>query len=135
MVSEKDVVPKTEHNQPAPVIPEQINEVRPVIENGSANYVGEAVNGVPQGYGKVTRKSGGTYEGQWHQGCWLGSSKYVSSDGSVYEGEFANSEYSGTEKLIFKDGDYYEGEFVDGCFHGHGTEYNPDGSIFYAGEF
>lgn len=131
VVLEKDIEPAPEHNHSAPVIPKQINEVRLVIENGSANYVGEAVNGVPQGYGKATYKSGGTYEGQWHQGHWHGHGKHVSSDGPVYEGEFANSEYSGTGKLIFKDGDYYEGQFKHYKFNGQGKMTFLDSNLLY----
>ena len=75
-------------------------------------YEGSYVNGVREGYGKLT------YE-----------------DGSVYEGEFANDLPSGNdETMLFADGRRYQGTFIEGQMQGYGTLEWPNGDV-YVGTF
>lgn len=75
-------------------------------------YEGSLVNGVREGFGKLTY-----------------------ADGSVYEGEFANNLPSGNnETLLFADGRRYQGTFIEGQMQGYGTLEWPNGDV-YVGTF
>ncbi len=70
-----------------------------VFSDGSI-YVGEFVNGIMEGFGKLTDKYG-----------------------NVYTGYFKSNKYNGIGKFERTDGTIYIGEFKDGRRHGLGTQY------------
>ena len=52
------------------------------------DYKGTWKNGMREGYGKMTWKSGARYDGYWFMDMRQGQGKYFWSDGSWYLGEF-----------------------------------------------
>lgn len=75
-------------------------------------YEGPLVNGVREGFGKLTY-----------------------ADGSIYEGEFSNNLPSGSDAtFLFADGKQYRGTFIDGEMQGYGTLEWPNGDV-YVGTF
>ncbi|MCY4129390.1 MAG: hypothetical protein OXG15_09155 [Gammaproteobacteria bacterium] len=75
-------------------------------------YEGPLVNGLREGFGKLTY-----------------------ADGSVYEGEFANNLPSGNDEILsFADGRRYQGTFIEGQMQGYGTLEWPNGDV-YVGTF
>ncbi|MCX7861623.1 MAG: hypothetical protein N2449_01350 [Bacteroidales bacterium] len=70
-----------------------------VFQDGAV-YVGEFVNGIMEGFGKLTDKYG-----------------------NVYTGQFKNNKYEGIGKFERTDGTKYIGEFKNGRRHGLGTQY------------
>jgi len=70
------------------------------VFNDGSIYVGEFVNGIIEGFGKLTDKHG-----------------------NVYTGYFKNNRYDGIGKFERTDGTKYIGEFKEGRRHGLGTQY------------
>ena len=58
-------------------------------------YSGYAINGVPNGYGKLTQTNGAVYEGDFVNGNREGKGKYTSADGKVSDGKWSNNEFLG----------------------------------------
>ncbi len=103
------------------------------FDNGSL-YEGEAIDGVPHGWGKCSYPDGSSYEGGWMKGFCHGKGKYIYFDGSFYEGQWVNALREGKGKCGFSDGTFYDGEWVRDCRHGMGKRTYRDGS-FYEGEW
>ena len=80
-------------------------------EKNDRKYVGEIVDGVPDGQGTLTYP-----------------------DERKYVGEFKDGKRDGQGTLTFPDGDKYVGEFKDGLYDGQGTYTNSNGDK-YVGEF
>ncbi len=76
-----------------------------------------------------------SYEGPLVDGLREGFGKLTYADGSIYEGEFVNNLPSGNdETLTFADGKQYQGTFVAGRMQGFGTLTWPNGDV-YVGTF
>ena len=80
-------------------------------------YVGDIVNGKPHGKGKLFYKEDDKYN-------------RVS-----YEGDWVNGERSGNGTLIWKSGEKYTGNWKNNNRDGYGTDYYPNGKIWYKGEW
>ena len=94
------------------------------LPNG-ATYVGDLVNGVPEGYGTL-KSAEGTYTGAIQQGKAHGFGKTVSADGAVYEGEHVMGEFHGRGKLTLSDGSFFIGQMRHNKV-GKGTMFLNDG--------
>ena len=82
-----------------------------------------------------TTPSGEIYEGRLVDGLREGYGKLTYVNGSIYEGEFANNLPSGSDGLLtFTDGRTYRGTFVNGHMQGYGTLEWPNGDV-YVGTF
>jgi hypothetical protein len=57
---------------------------------GADTYVGEFVNGWPEGKGTYTWENGARLEGTFKKGVANGPAVYISAKGVRYEGEFVN---------------------------------------------
>jgi hypothetical protein len=55
-----------------------------VLLDGGLKYQGKLVNGVPNGYGKLTWTNGDFYEGSFRNGKRNGQGKRINVDGSEY---------------------------------------------------
>ena len=66
-------------------------------EKKNGRYVGEMINGVPNGQGTFNNRWGGKYVGKWKDGKQNGQGTYIYHDGRKYEGEWKNGrEWNGT---------------------------------------
>ena len=83
----------------------------------------------------ATELSSGLYEGPLVNGVREGFGKLTYPDGAVYEGEFSNNLPSGSNATLqFADGKRYQGTFINGLMQGYGTLEWPNGDI-YVGTF
>ena len=78
--------------------------------NGGGTYIGEVVNGVPEGTGTWT-----------------------TTEALIHKGEFRNGLPNGFGVLTSPNGMIYEGNFTDDAPDGQGVMRNADGSIAYEG--
>lgn len=98
-------------------------------------YMGDFLNNLREGQGKMEYTNGDVYEGGWKtnmrhgQGCLVGK-----ADNFKYTGEWAEDCKNGFGKLTTKCGLSYEGEWKDDRRKGKGTQIEPDGSK-YEGEY
>ena len=88
--------------------------------NKETIYCGELVDGVRQGYGRITYSSGDWYEGYWTSDKYDGKGIYVWRDRGSYEGDFEAGKMQGQGKRLYPSGAVYTGEFQDGRKHGSG---------------
>ena len=94
-------------------------------------YVGQVVNGIPEGKGIMYYNSGNKYEGDFRNGKREGKGIYYYNDGDRYEGDFKNGKKEGKgiyyyNKESFK-GDRYEGDFRNNQREGKGIYYYHNG--------
>ena len=86
-------------------------------------------NGMPfNGYVKIERLDGSTYEGHFNDGLYNGHGIFRKNS-IVYKGEFKDGRYSG-QGTFSKDNIVYQGEFLEGKKHGHGTFTDYSGMCF-----
>ena len=83
-------------------------------------YIGQVLNGIPNGKGKYIRSDGLIYEGEWVKGEPHGSGMIKTSDGENYQGDWINGEKNGKGKLTYSDGIIYEGNFKKNKINGNG---------------
>ena len=96
-------------------------------------YVGETINGIPEGLGTAIykgKRTGEKYVGEWRHGLNHGQGTFTFLDGK-YVGEFKNGERDGYGVLTAEKNGLkvrYEGGWKKGKKHGQGTVTFPDGS-------
>ncbi|OCT11294.1 hypothetical protein A8709_06355 [Paenibacillus pectinilyticus] len=107
-------------------------------KDAHARYVGDLVDGLYSGKGKLFYDSGVlNYEGDFEKGQKTGSGSLYDEQGHlVYKGAFTNDVYNGAgtqydekQKII------YTGEFLNGQFGGVGKLFLPNGDLLYEGAF
>lgn len=112
-----------------PAMAETIN-----YTNGD-KYVGEVVNGKPNGIGTYTTSGGQVYHGEMVDGYFEGTGVYTWPSGSIYAGEFKKDLFEGKGVLVDADGYVYIGEFSGDKRHGIGSIYTPEGTLALTGVF
>ena len=80
----------------------------------NATYEGQAIDGVPNGKGRLTWDNGVFYDGDFANGQFHGNGSYFVSDYALYEGEWVNGTFTGKGKITYLNGEIYEGEFLNG---------------------
>jgi hypothetical protein len=94
-------------------------------------YVGDVVNGEPNGSGSLTLDNSDHFTGSFVAGVKQGSGRMeYASSGIVYEGEWRDNQRHGNGCLTWPTGDVYEGEWRHDCRHGHGTLRWANGDVF-----
>ena len=104
-----------------------------ILADGS-RYIGNHLNGVPQGFGTQIWPDGSRYEGTFKNGLPDGLGLWNSSDGSSYQGDIKANEFHGAGTYVWPDGSSYIGHYVRGKRHGRGLYRWADGSS-YDGDF
>jgi antitoxin component YwqK of YwqJK toxin-antitoxin module len=122
----------------------------------SSIYIGDFVDRLRSGFGKITYKNKSSYEGQWfndkrngdgifidsvgnkYEGTWVsdkenGKGTYTDLKNNIYEGVWENGELKGNVTIRYRNKNLYEGEYNNGL-SGKGKFSYADGSI-YIGEF
>ena len=90
-------------------------------------YVGQVVNGLPEGKGIEYYPNGERYEGDFRNGKREGKGIYYFNNGNRYEGDFRNDNREGKGIMYWNDGDRYEGDYRNGKKDGKGIFYFPNG--------
>ena len=91
-------------------------------------YIGQVVNGLPEGKGIEYYNNGDRYEGDHRNGKKEGKGIYFFNDGERYEGDFRNGKQDGKGITYFHSGDRYEGDFRNGKQEGKGIYYDNNGN-------
>lgn len=97
-------------------------------------YVGDLVDGVPDGRGRYLWADGRVYDGDFVDGVRDGEGVMTWPDGRRYEGEFRAGAMTGEGRMEHPDGARYRGEMKDGRPHGLGTWRWPNRDR-YTGEY
>jgi len=103
-------------------------------EKKDRKYVGDVINGKPNGQGTETSPEGEKYEGEWKDGKKDGQGKFIQVDGSKYVGEWINGERNGYGTHTSSNGTKYVGKWKDGKKNGQGI-FTSSGGSKYVGEF
>lgn len=100
----------------------------------SGSYVGEAKNGIADGFGIFIGNNGDVYEGEYRNGKMHGLGILTASDEVLYAGEFVDDTL--VRGMAFISGkSLYVGEFKNLKYNGKGILVSLDGSTKYVGEF
>ena len=92
------------------------------VEEGEDIYEGSFVEGIRQGYGKLTLQNGDIYDGFWENDCLHGQGKYTfAATGSEYDGHWVDSMRDGLGIMSYGDGGVYEGTWESNKMQGRGT--------------
>lgn len=112
----------------------KVNKTQGTLKlSDSVHYVGEIVNGKPNGRGKISFPKG-SYEGDIVDGNFHGKGKFIWPTGTIYEGDFYYGDLTGKGTLLYATGEKYVGDVFKGTKHGKGLYTTLDG-IQYEGEF
>ena len=105
-------------------------------KNGKIKYEGDFIKDKFDGYGKYIYENGEYYIGQWQKNLKHGKGTYYYKNGKIkYEGDFIKNKLEGNGKYIYENGEYYIGEWSNWLKHGEGTLYYKNGKIKYEGDF
>jgi hypothetical protein len=123
------------------------------------DFVGMMKNGLPEGRGTMTLRSGATVSGTWTGGkkngdfheknddgsphfdgkyeddVRNGPGKLHLSDQSTFEGNFLNNRYNGKGTFTYSNGSKYVGDYVNNVMSGYGRFYDSDGKLQYEGQY
>lgn len=109
-----------------------------LYQSGILVYEGEFANDVPHGEGLMYDPETGRlrYEGEFRNGRMHGHGKLYREDGTLwYDAEFVNGEINGHGTVYFPYGHRLEVDFVNGMPTGQGTYYYGDGTIRFEGTY
>ena len=82
--------------------------------NDGGRYIGQVVNGIPEGKGILYSPDGHRYEGDFRNGKLEGKGILYQPNGSRYEGDFRNGEPEGKCVLYSSEGDRAVGDYCNG---------------------
>ena len=87
-----------------------INNQEIKYNNGDRlRYVGQVVNGLPEGKGIMYWNNGDRYEGDWRNDKREGKGIYYWNDGDIYEGDYKNGVREGKGIMYYNNGEKKEG--------------------------
>lgn len=114
--------------------PAASNGARPMILPDGSTYTGALKDGKPNGRGRLSSASAGTYDGMFVLGVREGEGDQSWPSGERYVGAFKADMPHGQGKMQFANGDRYEGGYQNGRFQGKGTLVTKSG-FRYQGDF
>ena len=94
-------------------------------------YIGQVVDGVPEGIGVMYLDGGNVFKGEFKNGIYEGKGIYYFNNGDKYEGDFKDGKREGKGIDYYNAGPYkgdrYEGEYKNGLKEGKGIYYWNNG--------
>ena len=90
-------------------------------------YVGQVVNGLPEGKGIYYYNNGDKYEGDWRNDKFEGKGIYFWNNGNRYEGSYRNGLKEGKGIFYYNNGNRYEGDWRNDKYEGKGIFYYNNG--------
>ena len=109
------------------------------IRMDDRKYIGQVINGIPEGKGVMYVDGGDIYKGEFRNGKYEGKGIYYFNEndktrGNRYEGEFSNGQANGKGIYYKSNDDRYEGDWKKDLKEGKGVYYYNNGDI-YEGDF
>jgi hypothetical protein len=121
------------------------------MSNGN-KYIGEWVNGKPQGEGVYTWPDGSKYVGQWYEGkrhgcgvqtnpnkkvmydaTWKDDMTHGEGVRKTYSGDFEDGKRHGSGTFTWPDSSKYVGQWRDNKRHGYGVQTDSKAKVIYSG--
>jgi hypothetical protein len=99
-----------------------------------SHYIGQILNGKPDGEGTLIRSDGHVYTGGWRNGEYHGHGKHTRKDGTTIEGHHVDGHVDGYAVETLANGSEYKGEWKYSQRHGQGVFRKKSGAVF-AGVF
>lgn len=95
-------------------------------------YIGEYINGKPEGYGEYYWSNGSCFKGSFANGLRHGKGIWRKGDvnDDSYEGEYINDKKNGQGVFRWASGNVYKGTFANDLRHGYAEMYWTDGSYY-----
>jgi len=110
--------------------PKEDGRKKETLQYVGGNYVGETLNGVPEGFGTYTYDNGDVCWGEFKSGVMQGKGVFKYANGDHYEGDFKDDKPHGIGVFTFKDGTVYEGEFKEEVMEGYCKIRYSDGRLY-----
>ena len=103
------------------ILLEIINELNQIANSSCENltikrvkYIGQILNGVPEGKGIMYWNNGDRYEGDWKNDKIEGKGIYYYNNGDRYEGDWKNGKREGKGIAYYNNGDREMGDYLNG---------------------
>jgi len=131
----KENVLNEETSQKNNMVSKEANNIHTLNFDGGIKYIGELINGIPSGRGKLYKSdgTGDIYEGHFDNGLPNGDGNKTFSDGVVMICKWRDGNpIEDNVTLIIPGGHKYIGAVKDGKITGYGTFYSSDGTIISA---
>ena len=119
---------------PLLVLPAESHSAFSRRERGVAEYTGDFVNGVPEGYGVVAFADAISIRGRWARGDLVEGSLFLHNH-LVYTGAFREGKKEGQGQLFENDRVCYAGAFHEDEKEGKGEEWDESGNVVYEGDY
>ena len=119
---------------PLLVLPAESHSAFSRRERGVAEYTGDFVNGVPEGYGVVAFADAISIRGRWARGDLVEGSLFLHNH-LVYTGAFREGKKEGQGQLFENDRVCYAGAFHEDEKEGKGKEWDESGNVVYEGDY
>ena len=119
---------------PLLVLPAESHSAFSRRERGVAEYTGDFVNGVPEGYGVMAFADAISIRGRWARGDLVEGSLFLHNH-LVYTGAFREGKKEGQGQLFENDRVCYAGAFHEDEKEGKGKEWDESGNVVYEGDY
>ena len=119
---------------PLLVVPAESHSAFSRRERGVAEYTGDFVNGVPEGYGVVAFADAISIRGRWARGDLVEGSLFLHNH-LVYTGAFREGKKEGQGQLFENNRVCYAGAFHEDEKEGKGKEWDESGNVVYEGDY
>ena len=83
------------------------------LKYDNKRYIGQVVNGLPEGKGIAYYNNGNIYEGYWRNGKKEGKGIMYYDDGARYEGDWRNGKFEGKGIFYYNNGDRSMSDFYN----------------------
>lgn len=108
----------------------KVNERTETRYSDGSLFIGEIVEGLREGMGKLVWPDGELYEGNWKQDQQEGWGTAKFTDGGTYSGQFKNDQKQGVGMYEWEEGTQYIGEWANNAMQGVGKYKWLDGKEY-----
>ena len=106
-----------------------ININQQEINYNNGRYIGQILNGLPEGKGIIYYGNGNRYEGEWKNGKYEGKGIASWNDGDRYEGDFRNGKTEGKGIYYYHNGDRSMGDYHNDKQIGKHVKLTKEGKV------
>ena len=106
-----------------------INNNNQELQFDKGKYVGQLINGLPEGKGIIYFNNGGRYEGDWKNGRQEGKGIFYYNNGNRYEGDWKQGKKDGKGIYYYNNGNRSMNDYCDGKEIGKHVILTKDGEV------